>query len=167
MHRLRVLLFGLAIVFAVTGAAALLASPALESGATASPARPTPPAAVAAAGDTAGRADAVARVVNGNLFALDRSAPRSRYSPGEAESTEPLPVAVVASVEPVLLGTIAGAGAGSALVRFAGSAEPRLMQVGETVGRWRLTHVDERTATLEGPPGTRQLSLRSAAAGTP
>ena len=131
------------------------------------PSRPALAPAVAGVGDSGGGADAVARVIKGNLFALDRSAPRSRYSPGEAESGQPAPVAAVASIEPVLLGTIAGAGAGSALVRFAGSSEPRLMQVGETVGAWRLIRVDERSATLEGPLGTRQLSLRTPVAGTP
>ena len=111
----------------------------------------------------------MARVVRGNLFALDRSAPRSRYRPGEAESSEPVsePVAALSPVEPVLLGTIAGVGAGSALIRFAGSPEPRLMQVGETVASWRLTQVDDRSATLEGPLGSRRLSLRSATPGTP
>ena len=161
------MLLGLAIVFVVTGAAALLASPALESDASVSPSRPALTPAVEGVSDTGGRAAAVARVIKGNLFALDRAAPRFRYSPGEAESSEPAPVATVTASEPVLLGTIAGVGSGSALVRFAGSSEPRLMQVGETVGNWRLTRVDERSATLEGPRGSRLLTLRTATAGTP
>jgi hypothetical protein len=174
--RLRPLLGLAAALAAALGAWALVWTPSLAAPEAAGFAL-TSPGAVAAG---AARQDSpdpsiTTTIVQGNVFSPTRSAPRTRYVPGEsfvesgASTDAPIAASDTAAqpgasgdAVPKLYGTILRADGPQALLRLdARVSSPALYRVGDRAGGYRVAEIGERSVTLEGPSGRVVLRIKT------
>jgi hypothetical protein len=143
-------------------AGVLLVWPATVAIAPAPRAAPTPPPrpAALAAGDSVRDV-----IVATNLFSGSRRAPRERFQlPGSAPMVElpspsaPTPLGDV-DTGPQLFGIVQLDGTPRALVQSARDSTPRLVAVGERVGRWRVQRITTDRVDIQSSTGTRTLRL--------
>jgi hypothetical protein len=173
--RLRPLLGLAAALAAALGAWALVWTPSLA-------APDAPGFALSSPGAVAGPAvsrspdpSITTTIVQGNVFSPTRSAPRTRYLPGEsfADAGTPSDATVAVSdtaaqagaasdAVPKLYGTIVRADGPQALLRLdARVSSPVLYRVGDRAGGYRVAEIGERSVALEGPSGRVVLRIKT------
>lgn len=150
-----------AILIAVVGVA-LLVWPAR---ATVPPYNRSIPSAPTLAVTTPAEFPARDSIVTANLFSGSRRAPRERFRlPGTEVYVDPIPVtpavgADAPDVGPELFGIVTTDGTPRALVQIARDSTPRLVAVGEVIGRWRVQQIGADRAVLSSSVGTRIVRL--------
>lgn len=124
------------------------------------------PSALAVAAATPDDYSARDSIVATNLFSGSRRAPRERFRlPGTEVFADPTPVAplpgadVAPDAGPQLFGLVVVDGTPRALIQIARDSAPRLVAVGEVVGRWRVQQIGADRAVLSSSMGTRIVRL--------
>lgn len=144
------------------GAAAVLVWPVSVAVPAASRAMPRPPArppAIVAVDSTTGA------IVATNLFSGSRRAPRERFRLPGTEPVAEVPGASLTAgapdtdAGPQLVGVVLGPGVSRALVQLASDSTPRLLVVGDRIGRWQLRRIGSDRVELSSASGTRTVRL--------
>ncbi len=124
------------------------------------------PSAPSVAGANPDHLSARDSIVAANLFSGSRRAPRERFRlPGTEVYVDPTPAAsllgadIAPDVGPQLFGIVTVDGTPRALVQVARDGTPRLVAVGEVIGRWRVQQIGADRAVLSSSTGTRTVRL--------